>query len=52
MNDSPARGPDFVAALERGLAVLETFGRGRERLTLTEVAAHTISAAAPRGASC
>ena len=41
MNEPPTRGPDFVTALERGLGVLETFGRGRERLTLTEVAAHT-----------
>ncbi|WP_241665506.1 IclR family transcriptional regulator domain-containing protein [Teichococcus oryzae] len=41
LNDTSGRGPDFVAALERGLTVLETFGRGRERLTLSEVAAHT-----------
>jgi IclR family pca regulon transcriptional regulator len=41
LDDAPGRGPDFVTALERGLAVLETFGRGRERLTLTQVATYT-----------
>jgi IclR family pca regulon transcriptional regulator len=32
-------GPDFVEALARGLDVLGCFGEGRERLTLTEIAA-------------
>ncbi|MCK8783207.1 helix-turn-helix domain-containing protein [Roseomonas sp. NAR14] len=35
------RGADFVVALERGLAVLQAFGLGRERLTLSAVAAAT-----------
>ncbi|WP_419897259.1 IclR family transcriptional regulator domain-containing protein [Roseomonas sp. USHLN139] len=39
MPDSPV--PDFVAALGRGLAVLECFGPGRERQTLSQVAALT-----------
>jgi len=32
------QGREFVNALERGLAVLATFGRGRERMTLSDVA--------------
>jgi IclR family pca regulon transcriptional regulator len=32
------RGPDFVQSLERGLAVILTFGPDRPELTLTEVA--------------
>jgi len=35
------QGRDFVNALERGLAVLATFGRGRERMTLSHVAEAT-----------
>lgn len=36
-----ARGLEFVLSLERGLAVLCAFGPGRERMTLTQVAALT-----------
>lgn len=37
-DEAAARGGDFVTALERGLSVLGSFGRGRERLTLSQVA--------------
>lgn len=33
--------PDFVTALDRGLGIIRCFGKGAERLTLTEVAART-----------
>lgn len=40
---------DFVASLEKGLAVIEAFDAGRPRLTLSEVAKHTgITRAAAR----
>ncbi|WP_367614456.1 IclR family transcriptional regulator domain-containing protein [Teichococcus coralli] len=35
------QGREFVNALERGLAVLAAFGRGRERMTLSDVAQMT-----------
>lgn len=37
-NERPARNQDFVQSLARGLAVLETFGEGHSRKTLSEVA--------------
>ncbi|MDJ0387473.1 IclR family transcriptional regulator C-terminal domain-containing protein [Roseomonas sp. E05] len=39
--DAGRQGREFVNALERGLAVLATFGRGRERMTLSHVAQMT-----------
>lgn len=35
------RHPDFVQSLQRGLAVIRSFGPGRSRMTLSEVAAAT-----------
>ena len=37
----PARGPDFVQSLERGLAVIRAFDAAHPELTLSEVAAAT-----------
>ena len=38
---APARDSDFVQSLDRGLAVIRTFGPDRERLSLSEVARET-----------
>lgn len=39
--NGPARNPEFVQALARGLAVLEAFGEAHSRMTLSEVAEET-----------
>lgn len=41
MSDQPARGPDFVQSLERGLAVIRAFDAEHPELTLSDVARST-----------
>lgn len=41
VSEDDKRGPEFVTALERGLAVLAAFGRAPRRMTLTQVAEAT-----------
>jgi IclR family pca regulon transcriptional regulator len=38
VTDAPARGPDFVQSIERGLAVIRVFDADNPELTLSEVA--------------